>query len=462
MKCLSIGTLQSYIDGEVLKTQKEEIENHLINCDRCNELYKEILKAENVELYIQEDFNKITDVEHLQINVENAWNKFQNKVLIEESQLVNKQSKNYKREGIIMKKIFGRFTYGVVAATLAVVVFTSYPQITAFANNVISMFFKDNIEKDTTLNSALLDAEGNEWDFTENGQFYPVDYKISDKGLTISISEIFVASSRISLHYTVEDASGKVIELDKNYTEALFIGGGKNQFPMQLYKGDQQFREGVGSIVKTDDKIADGIYSFIYVNGDLPSDLSLDININKIESTEGVWKDRIDLKQWLENVPSSTKERADTINTDESTQLPIAKSNLIFNELSGYTKEDFGSDSFGFTDAKNEIIFMTSKEVLNDNDLKNMKQNFEENNFDKLKKDYAIENDKVTVESVNILGNKGVKITTLKDDSTHIRAMVFVGNELYSFQASHVNGKNNLVETMTKDFNKLISEVKIK
>ncbi len=48
MKCPSIDIIQTYIDGELENNQKNEFENHLLKCDKCSLLYKELKSSNNL------------------------------------------------------------------------------------------------------------------------------------------------------------------------------------------------------------------------------------------------------------------------------------------------------------------------------------------------------------------------------------------------------------------------------
>jgi len=73
MKCLNEGTIQAYIDGELNDIEVKEVEMHLFQCERCEEIYKGLNSAncfvmEKMEHY-KKEFN-IPQIKTGNMNIE--------------------------------------------------------------------------------------------------------------------------------------------------------------------------------------------------------------------------------------------------------------------------------------------------------------------------------------------------------------------------------------------------------
>jgi hypothetical protein len=167
----------------------------------------------------------------------------------------------------------------------------------------------------------MQDENGVTQDMMKNGQFIPIDEKITDQGVTIHFKELYVADSRISVHYRIEKADGSLVpfefdttgldlknngksngqqeenpeyhEKDGSFSQLPFIQG-VSGLPFKLTAGGQEL-EHVG--IRDKDR-PESVLTF--VEGPEGKDsfkqpLTLDVNINKIGKVAGSWKGQIQI-----------------------------------------------------------------------------------------------------------------------------------------------------------------------
>jgi len=167
----------------------------------------------------------------------------------------------------------------------------------------------------------MKDENGVTQDMMKNGQYIPIDEKITDQGITVHFKELYVADSRISVHYNIEKADGSLVpydfdttglnlksdgkekiqqeenpeyyEKDGIFSQSPFIQGG-NGLPFKLKAAGQEL-EHIG--VRDKDR-PESVLTF--VEGPEGKDsfkqpLTLDVNINKIGKVAGSWKGEIQI-----------------------------------------------------------------------------------------------------------------------------------------------------------------------
>ena len=87
------------------------------------------------------------------------------------------------------------------------------PQVQVAATNVAS-YFSNAITNDKVVNEGIKDENGITQDMMKNGKYIPIDEKITDQGITVHLKEVFIADSRISVHYRMEKADGSLVPFE--------------------------------------------------------------------------------------------------------------------------------------------------------------------------------------------------------------------------------------------------------
>ncbi|MGA4467122.1 DUF4179 domain-containing protein [Bacillus bombysepticus] len=315
MKCYDIGFIQTYIDGELSHDTRKEFTKHLDTCAACQNLLVEISKLnqwENVML----DEESAYSPQEIKIDVEQAWKTFEDR-----SKLENVSNINYKKQqkkGLFtnMNKKSKRFIYTAVA-TAGLFTTAMIPQVQVAATNVAS-YFSDAVTNDNVVNEGIQDKNGVTQDMMKNGQYIPIDEKITDQGITVHLKELFIADSRISVHYRIEKADGSLVPFEfdtsglelesdgkvngqqeenpelKNGGVISFIQDSDDNLPFQLMVAGKKL-EHVG--IRDKDK-PEGVVTFVESpeeKGSFKHPLTLDVNINKIGKVAGSWKGQIQI-----------------------------------------------------------------------------------------------------------------------------------------------------------------------
>ncbi|QWI15456.1 DUF4179 domain-containing protein [Bacillus wiedmannii] len=313
MKCYDIGFIQTYIDGELSHNIRKEFTKHLDTCEACQDLLVEISKLnqwENVML----DEECGNSPQEITIDIEQAWKTFESRSKLENVSNINQKKQQKKGTFTNMSKKSKRFMYTAVAAA-ALFTTAMIPQVQVAATNVAS-YFSNAVINDKVVNEGGTDENGNKIDGMKNGKYIPIDEKITDQGITVHFKELYIADSRISVHYRMEKADGSLVpfEFDTSGLElrndgkvngqqeenpelkkggiVSFIQSSDDRLPFELVAAGKKL-DHVG--IRDNDK-PEGVVTF--VEGPEGKDsfkqpLTLDININKVGKVAGSWKAQI-------------------------------------------------------------------------------------------------------------------------------------------------------------------------
>ena len=313
MTCYEMGSVQSYIDGELSREERKQFIKHLDKCKKCQNLLIELTELNQWEHSTLAE-EKLHEAPEINIDVEKAWQTFNSY-----NQTNNVLSTNQtieRKQGVFsnMNKKSKRFMYTAVAA-VCVFTIAMIPQVQVAATNIAS-YFANEVLNDTVVNKESKDENGVQQEGMLNGQFIPIDEKITDQGITVHFKELYVADARISVHYRVEKADGTLMpfEFDTNgldiksdgkvngqqeenpeyntgngmFSQLSFIQGEENS-PFELLSEGKQL-EHVG--IRDKDR-PEGVITFVEGpegKGSFKQPLTLDVNINKIGKIAGSWK----------------------------------------------------------------------------------------------------------------------------------------------------------------------------
>ncbi|WP_068791760.1 DUF4179 domain-containing protein [Brevibacillus laterosporus] len=316
MNCYDMGFIQAYIDGELPYNTRKKFTKHLDTCEVCQNLLAEISKLSRWENVMLED-ESIHSTQDIKIDVNQAWKTFESRSKRENVSYINQ--KTQQRKGIFtnMNKKSKRFMYTAVAAaglfTIAMI-----PQVRVVATNVAS-YFSNEILNDKVVNEGIQDENGVTQDMMKNGQFIPIDEKITDQGVTVHFKELYVADSRISVHYKIEKTDGSLVPFefdttglnlkndgktngqqeenpeyytkDGSFSQSAFIQG-SDGLPFKLTAAGKELTH-VG--IRDKDR-PEGIITFVEGpegKESFKQPLTLDVNINRIGKVAGSWKGQI-------------------------------------------------------------------------------------------------------------------------------------------------------------------------
>ncbi|MGQ7876836.1 DUF4179 domain-containing protein [Bacillus sp. 1A] len=318
MKCYDIGFIQTYIDGELSHDIRKEFTKHLDTCEACQDLVVEISKLnqwENVML----DEECANSPQEIKIDIEQAWKTFESRSKLENVSNINHKKQQKKGLFTNMSKKSKRIMYTAVAAAT---IFTTamIPQVQVAATNV-ALYFSNEVSNDKVVNEGMKDENGVTQDMMKNGQYIPIDEKITDQGVTVHFKEFYIADSRISVHYRIEKADGSLVpfefdtnglnlknegkkngqqeenpeyhEKDGTFSQLSFVQG-ENGLPFKLKAAGEEL-EHVG--VRDKDR-PESVLTFVEGpegKGSFKQPLTLDVNINKIGKVAGSWKGQIQI-----------------------------------------------------------------------------------------------------------------------------------------------------------------------
>ncbi|AWC34748.1 MULTISPECIES: DUF4179 domain-containing protein [Bacillus cereus group] len=288
MKCNDIGFIQTYIDGELSHDTRKEFTKHLDTCEACQDLLVEISKLnqwENVML----DEESAYSPQELKIDVEQAWKTFENRSKLDNVSNINHKKQQKKGLFTNINKKSKRFIYTAVAS-IGLFTTAMIPQIQVAATNVAS-YFSDAVTNDKVVNEGIKDENGVTQDMMKNGKYIPMDEKITDQGITVHFKELYIADSRISIHYRMEKADGSLVPFE---FETPFIQGSDDFLPFDLIIAGKKL-EHLG--VRDNDK-PEGVITFVASPEEkdaFKQPLTLDVNINKIGKVAGSWKGEFQL-----------------------------------------------------------------------------------------------------------------------------------------------------------------------
>ncbi|MGE6504034.1 DUF4179 domain-containing protein [Bacillus wiedmannii] len=318
MSCYDKGFVQAFIDGELPHDKRKEFTKHLDTCEVCQDSLLEISKLNQWEHVMLED-ETIHSSQDINIDIDQAWKTFESRTKLENVSYINEKTKQKKGLFTNMNKKSKRVMYAAVAAA-GIFTTAMIPQVQVAATNVAS-YFSNEVSNDKVVNEGMKDENGVTQDMMKNGQYIPIDEKITDQGLTVHFKELYIADSRISVHYRIEKADGSLVPFefdttglnlknegkrngqqeenpeyygeDGSFLQLPFIQG-ENGLPFKLKAAGQEL-DHVG--IRDKDR-PESVLTF--VEGPEGKDsfkqpLTLDININKIGKVAGSWKGQIQI-----------------------------------------------------------------------------------------------------------------------------------------------------------------------
>ncbi|MCU5459925.1 DUF4179 domain-containing protein [Bacillus thuringiensis] len=313
MKCYDIGFIQTYIDGELSHDIRKEFTKHLDTCEACQDLLVEINKLnqwENVML----DEESANSPQEIKIDVEQAWKTFESRSKLDNVSNINHKKQQKKGMFTNMSKKSKRFIYTAVAGA-ALFTAAMIPQVQVAATNVAS-YFSDAITNDKVVNEGIRDENGVVQDMMKNGKYIPIDEKITDQGITVHLKELFIADSRISVHYRMEKADGSLVPFEfdtsgldlqsdgkvngqqeenpeiKDDGRLSFIQDSDDRLPFELIAAGKKLDE-IG--IRDNDR-PEGVSTFVITTEEkdvFKQPLTLDVNITRIGKVIGSWKAQI-------------------------------------------------------------------------------------------------------------------------------------------------------------------------
>lgn len=318
MNCYDKGFVQAFIDGELPHHIRSEFTKHLDTCEVCQDTLLEISKLNQWEHVMLEE-ETIHSSQDINIDIDQAWKTFESRTKLENISYINKKTEQKKGLFTNMNKKSKRVMYAAVAAA-GLFTTAMIPQVQVAATNVAS-YFSNEVSNDKVVNEGSRDENGITQDRMKNGQFIPIDEKIIDQGVTVHFKELYIADSRISVHYRIEKADGSLVpfEFDTNglnlknegkkngqqeenpeyygkdggFSQLPFVQG-ENGLPFKLKAAGQELKH-VG--IRDKDR-PESVLTFVEGpdgKGSFKQPLTLDININKIGKVAGSWKGKIQI-----------------------------------------------------------------------------------------------------------------------------------------------------------------------
>jgi hypothetical protein len=316
MNCFDKGFIQTYMDGELSPNTRKEFTKHLDTCESCQDLLIEISKLNRWENVMLEEEN-IHSPQEINIDVEQAWKTFESRSKLENVSYVNQKAEQKKELFMNKNTKSKRFMYTAVAAA-GLLVTAMIPQVQVAATNIAS-YFSNEVSNDKVVNEGIQDENGVTQDMMKNGQYIPIDEKITDQGITVHFKELYVADSRISVHYRIEKSDGNLVQYEFDTTGENLKSDGKvsgqqeenpeytsqngvfsqlafiqsiDGLPFKLMANGKELKY-IG--IRDNDK-PEGIISFVEGpegKGAFKQPLTMNININKIGKVAGSWKGQI-------------------------------------------------------------------------------------------------------------------------------------------------------------------------
>ncbi|MGL5675850.1 MAG: DUF4179 domain-containing protein [Cellulosilyticaceae bacterium] len=263
MKCLESGTLQAYIDGELSPQMMTRIMQHLDQCEACQRQFETVLAMNEWEETLKEEARP-----SIRIDMQAAWANIEKKTIHK-----NRMSRI---KGVFSEMKNTKKWMTVAAAALLVV--TGVPVV---ASGIYTLF-TEHVLEDNVVNNGMTNEKGETIDGTKDGVFYTLNEKITDQGITVHLTELYVAESRVSVHYTIKDEAGNLMPVAYS-TEGLDL-------PFELMKDGKPYHTGVRELGDKNDATV----TFAAMEAiDYP--VVLDIAIDQIGDVKGEWKTQIEL-----------------------------------------------------------------------------------------------------------------------------------------------------------------------
>ncbi|PEI93375.1 hypothetical protein CN679_07750 [Bacillus pseudomycoides] len=318
MTCYDMGFIQAYIDGELPRDTRKQFIQHLDTCEECQKSLIELSELNQWEnLMLDEECVHAT--QEINIDVEQAWKTFESHAQVKNVSDINHTIEKKKGLFTDMNKKSKRFIYTAVAAA-GLFTTAMIPQVQVAATNVAS-YFSNEVANDKVVNEGIKDENGVTQDMMKNGQFIPINEKITDQGVTVHFKELYVTDSRISVHYRIEKADGSLVPFefdtggsdlksdgkvdgqqeenpeyntkDGMFSQSAFIQSADG-LPFKLTAAEKELKH-VG--IRDKDR-PEGIVTFVEGpegKGSFKQPLTINVNINKIGKVAGSWKGQIQI-----------------------------------------------------------------------------------------------------------------------------------------------------------------------
>lgn len=316
MTCYNRGFIQAYIDGELHRDARKKCIQHLDTCEKCQQTLIELRQLNQWGNAILDE-ECIHSTQEIKIDVEQAWKIFESYSQLENVSGINHNMEKKKGWVTNMNENSKRLLYTAVAAA-GLVTTAMIPQVQAVASQIAS-YFSNEVLDDTVVNEGIRDENGVQQEGMTNGEFIPINEKITDQGITVHVKELYVADSRISVHYRMEKADGSLVPYefettgldvkddgkingqqeenseystkDGMFSQPAFIQGTEG-LPFELMAEGKKLDVGV-----RDKDRPEGVVTFVEVpaTGLFKQPLTLDVNINRIGKIAGSWKGQIQI-----------------------------------------------------------------------------------------------------------------------------------------------------------------------
>ncbi|MCS7460397.1 DUF4179 domain-containing protein [Paenibacillus doosanensis] len=193
----------------------------------------------------------------------------------------------------------------------------------AFALNN-SYFSQSNVNLNDLVDKQVKQAAA-------EGLTMPIDYKISDQGVTIHFTEMYAQDSKVLLHYRVEKADGTLVPYEFDTQGLNIVSDGKENGqqstnPTYSVPGQEGFSvlnffgtpnvgdlplyltDSKGNILDTgisDQGKPEGLIAFVTAGHKLPQQMMLHVNVNRIGGTKGSWKGELSIDKQKAPTPST-------------------------------------------------------------------------------------------------------------------------------------------------------------
>ncbi|OAB26114.1 hypothetical protein PMSD_26540 [Paenibacillus macquariensis subsp. defensor] len=188
-----------------------------------------------------------------------------------------------------------------------------------------SYFSQSNVDLNGLVDNQVKQAAA-------EGLTVPIDYKISDQDITIHFTEMYVEDSKALVHYRVEKADGTLVpyefdtqgldirtdgkENDQQITSPTYNVPGQDGFNALNFFGNANAADNLpfyltdsqGNQLDTgsaDQGKPEGLIGFDTVDHNLPQEMVLHVNVNRIGGTKGSWQGRLPINQLKTSTPDT-------------------------------------------------------------------------------------------------------------------------------------------------------------
>ncbi|WP_217560660.1 DUF4179 domain-containing protein [Paenibacillus sp. GbtcB18] len=179
-----------------------------------------------------------------------------------------------------------------------------------------SYFFKESANINGLVNEGTKRA-------LSDGLSVPMNEKITDHGLTVQFSEVYVEDSKVLVHYKITGEDGKLVPYEFDTRGLNVINDGKKngkqvENPTYQEKGLEGFSvlsfigtskkerlpftltDAAGNEIDTgiaEKDQPEGVLAFVTNGAKLPESIRLNVNIDRIGATKGSWKAQFTIDQ---------------------------------------------------------------------------------------------------------------------------------------------------------------------